>query len=143
MPAVSNVVINDGATTPVATTFSSIGQDAKGVWWYEQTSPAPSVKLGARKMGVRIQRALAATATASDTTKIVFTLMSPTLSVSGNAATGYVAVPRIEYKCDARLELNLPERSATAERTDMRALVRNFLGHALAVDLVDNLSPLY
>lgn len=141
MPAATNVVINDGAATPVAHTFSPIGKDAKGILWFEQTTPAPATPLEAKRIGYRQTRAL--DGQAGGTSKAIFTLAIPRAEVTSNTAGGYVAVPALAYKVAMRVEIDMPERSTTQERKDLRVLFANLLANAISTSSIDALQPTY
>ncbi len=95
MPAIDNVVINDGATTPVSHTFTPLGKDAKGVYWFEQTTPAPANPLGAKRLGYSQTRVMdQSNSRLTGNSRVVVTLNVPTLEVLGNSSTGITPPPR-------------------------------------------------
>jgi hypothetical protein len=143
MPQASTIVINDGAASPVAHTFTPIGKDSKGVLWYEQTTPSPTNPLGAKRIGYKQVRALDSGNRLSAAGKAVFTLHLPTLESLGTNDAGLTPPPTLAYKQVARVEIDLPERGATQERKDTRVLLLNLLGHASAVAAIDTLQPIY
>jgi hypothetical protein len=141
MPAIASVVINDGAATPVAHTFTPLGKDAKGVYWFEQTTPAPANPLGAKRLGYRQERVYDNQKRLTGESRVVLTVSVPTLEVLGNAATGITPPPTLSYIEKSRLEFILPERSTTQERKDTRVFSMNLLAHAMAVAAIDTLQP--
>lgn len=143
MPAVAPIVINDGAATPVAHTFSSLGQDSKGVWWYEQTTPSAVNPLGAKRIGIKIARNLGARFQLNSRAKAIITLSVPTLEVVGNASTGITPPPTLSYVQMARIEFDLPERGTNQERKDLRTLLRNLVSDVTVANLIDGLLPIY
>lgn len=143
MPAIANIVINDGAGTPVAHTFTPLGKDAKGVHWFEQTTPTPANGLGAKRIGYKQDRVLDNQKRLTGESRIVYTIQVPTLEVLGNSSTGITPPPTLAYVEKCRIEFVLPERGTTQERIDTRAFARNLLGHAMAVSNVDTLQPSY
>jgi hypothetical protein len=143
MPAIANVVINDGAATPVAQTFTPLGKDEKGVYWFEQTTPTPANPLGAKRLGYKQERVYDNQKRLTGESRVVFTLSLPTLEVLGNSSTGITPPPTLSYIEKARVEFVLPERSTTQERKDTRVLIANLLAHAMAVSAVDSLQPSY
>lgn len=54
MGAVTNIVINDAQATPVAHTFVPLAPDAKGVWWFEDQSPASPI--GYKRISLSLTR---------------------------------------------------------------------------------------
>lgn len=143
MPIIAPIVINDGAATPVAHTFSPIGKDEKGVFWFEQTSPAPVNALGAKRIGYKQTRVLDAQKQLTGSSVIVYTLALPTLETVANNSAGITPPPTLAYKEAARMEFTLAERSVTQERKDTRVLFWNFLNFAMPVANVDTLQPSY
>jgi hypothetical protein len=143
MPQIADVVINDGAGTPVAHTFKPIGKDANGVFWWEQTLPVPANKLGAKRLGYKMTRELAAQNQLTANAKVSYMLFVPTLETLGNNSAGILPPATVAYREIARVEFTLAERSLTQERTDTRALVRNLLSHAMSTANIDQLEPSY
>lgn len=143
MPQIASIVINDGAATPVAHTFSPIGKDDKGVFWFEQTSPAVTSVLGAKRIGYKQTRVLNAQKQLTGTTKAVYTLMVPTLETVANNSAGITPPPTLAYAEKGRVEFDLADRSTGQERKDTRVFFVNLLGHAMVVANVDTLQPSY
>lgn len=143
MPAIAAVVINDGAGTPVAQTFTPLGKDEKGVFWFEQTTPTPISPLGAKRIGYRQERVLDSKKQLTGESRVIYTISLPTLEVLGNSSTGITPPPTLAYTEKVRIEFTLPERGTNQERIDIRALARNLLGHAMAVSNIDTLQPSY
>ncbi len=143
MPQISSVVINDGAATPVAHTFSPIGKDDKGVFWFEQTTPSPANGLGAKRLSYKQTRVLDPGKQLTASTKVVYALHVPTLETVANNSAGITPPPTLAYVEKARLEIDLAERSTLQERKDTRVLLANFLAHAMAIANIDTLQPSY
>lgn len=143
MPQISAVVINDGAATPVAHTFSPIGKDSKGVFWFEQTTPAPANPLGAKRIGYSQTRVLDAAKQLTGISRVTYTLHVPTLETVANNSAGIVPPPTLAYAEKSRYTADLAERSTQQERKDTRVLFANFLAHAMAVANIDTLQPSY
>lgn len=144
MPQISAIVINDGAATPVAHTFSPIGRDPKtGVFWFEQTTPAVPV-LQAKRIGYKQERVLGdKTRQQTGSSKVSYTLHVPTLESLGTNDAGITPPPTLAYRELSRVEFELSERSTQQERKDTRVLSLNLLGHAMATSNVDTLQPSY
>lgn len=143
MPQLTAVTINDGAATPVATTFSPLGKDETGVFWFEQTSPAPSNVLGATRIGYKQMRAMARGTQLTTSSKVVYTISIPTLQTLGTADNGIPPPPTLAYVEAARIELTLPERGQKASRKNLRSFAMNLMAHAMAVANIDDLQPSY
>jgi hypothetical protein len=143
MPQIADIIINDGAATPVAHTFKPIGKDANGVFWWEQSTPAPVNKLGAKRIGYKQTRELAAQNQLTALSKASYMLFVPTLETLGNNSAGITPPATVAYREIARVEYTIAERSVAQERKDTRVLSLNLLGHAMAVANIDNLEPSY
>lgn len=140
MAQAANIVINDGAS--VANTFSPIGKDEKGVFWFEQSTPAPVSPLGACRIGYKQIRSLDAKQQ-NGIGKVIITITVPTLEVLGNSSTGITPPPTVAYKEVVRMEMDLPERSLTAERKNARVFTSNLLLNAQIIAAIDSLTPIW
>jgi hypothetical protein len=143
MPTASSIVINDGASTPVAHTFIPIGKDAAGVLWFEQTTPSPVNPLGAKRIGYKQTRSFDQKMSLVGRSKAVWTLHVPTLETLGTNDAGITPALQISYVEKARFEFDLAERSTKQERKDTRVLAANLLAHALTVSNIDDLQVTY
>jgi len=143
MSAAANIVINDGAATPVAHTFSPIGKDEKGVMWFEQTTPTPASPLAAKRIGYRQTRVLDPKGQLTGKSKIVLTVYVPTLETLGTSGSGFTPPPTTAYVEESRHEFTLPERSLKQERKDTRSFAANLLANAQIISAVDDLQTIY
>ena len=144
MPAIAAFTINDGASTPVATTFSPVQRDQKtGVVWYEQTTPAPANKLSAYRIGLKTVRKNSLGRTLDDKSTVTISVWVPTLETLGTNDAGVTPPPTVAYVEEARCVFSLAERASVQERKHARMFLANFLGHANAVAFIDNLEGLY
>lgn len=143
MPQIANIVINDGAATPVAHTFSPIGRDAKGVFVFEQTTPAPTSPIGAKRIGYSQVRSLDNAKQLTAVSRAIYTLHVPTLETVANNSAGITPPPTLAYKETVKFVFDLAERSTQQERKDTRVLSMNLLGHAMCVANIDTLQPSY
>lgn len=132
MAARSTIVINDGAATPVAHTFSpqlggelsvykdrsvaiEVGQPYITV---EMTRPAPGDNNGKYKCRMRV--------------------CVPSLAATGVASTGVTPASQVAYEEKAILEFSLSRRASLQEKKDTLAFAWNLLNHQVAKDLVWN-----
>lgn len=143
MPQIAPIVINDGAGTPVSHTFSPIGRDENGVFWFEQTTPSPVNPLGAKRIGYKQERVLDAKKQLTGISRCTYTLSLPTLETLSNNSAGITPPPTLAYKEAVRVSFDVAERSTSQERKDTRVLMYNFLASAMAVANVDTLQPSY
>lgn len=144
MPAIAAFTINDGSGTPVAYTFDPIGKDTKtGVVWYEQTTPAPTNKLGAVRIGIKTVRSANLGKTLDEKAQVSYSLWVPTLETLGTNDAGITPAPTISYQESCRMIFDLAERGTTQERKNTRVFAANLLAHANTVANIDSLSPMW
>lgn len=144
MPAAAAVVISDGASTPVAHTFTPIGKDPKGVITFEQTTPTATTPIEAKKLSYRQVRGTATGSRQNGVGKVVYTLSLPKAETVSNNSNGLIPPPTLAYELKARIEIDIPERSTLQERKDLRVLMYNLLSHGTTGNLViDSLLPMY
>jgi hypothetical protein len=143
MPAITTVQIYDGSGTPVQHTFSPIGRDVNGVFWFEQTTPSPVSPLGAKRIGYKQTRVLDASKQLTGRSKVTYTISVPTLEALGTSSTGITPPPTLSYVEMARVEFDLAERSTSQERKDTRVLMYNLLANAMPISNIESLAPSY
>lgn len=129
MPAIAALTVNDGATTPVAHTFSPQTTSGSMAKWADRT---PSIPAGYRT----ISHELAEPNGNRTVNKITMGFMCPTVA----AVDGSDTVVRYS---SAKLELNLHPQSTLQERKDLLAYVANSLGLAVIKTSVENVEPFY
>lgn len=137
MPAMANVVINDGQATPVAHTFAPTDVGL----WHDRSSNVPLSYLG-----LTAARVVPSTTVANGVHRVKFGISVPLLEVQPNNQVntdGYVAPPAIAYVLRANMEFLLPVRSNLAQRKDLRAFVKNLMADAVVTALVENLESMY
>lgn len=142
MPAAANIVINDGAATPVAHTLVPMGKDERDVFWFEQSIPVPLNSLGALRAGISLKRPQNGKRLDGKAIAVI-TLAKPTLETLGTNAAGITPPPTLAYEEKARISFELPERSSKQERKDTRVLFQNLLGNANVIALIDDLLSTY
>lgn len=129
----ANIVIVDGAATPLTRTF---GPDKieNGVATYKDRSGGITAGYGM----ISITRPKEPQDKVNGSEKVVVQLMLPKLEiVSGSAISGFEPAPRVAYNCVARCEFWLPVRATTQEKENLRVLLIDLLGDAILVDLID------
>lgn len=116
MPALTSLTINDGATTPVAHTFSPNQMSGRNNVWVDRS---PSTPAGYRQL----QFALEPPTSGRSTHKASIGFVNPTEAT----VEGVVVVPRYAA---GNIVLHFTADSTEQERKDSLAYLRNFLGHA-------------
>lgn len=142
MPAISALVINDGAATPVAHTFDPFGRDEKGVVMWEQIIPTPASGLAAKKIGYSHKRGPYGKQL-TDSSRITFTVTLPVLETLGTSDSGITPPPTVSYALNARIEFTIPRRASAQEKKDLKALAVNLLNRPLVESIIHGDAPLY
>jgi len=132
MPARANIVVNDGKATPVAHTFNP-SEDGDVDLFEDQSG---GIAIGYPMIMVRFRRPLAPSNGQSSDAKnrvyrIQLNISWPVLEVtSASTGTGIQPAPTVAYVLRSNQEWLIPERSALADRKDLRAIVYNTLNNA-------------
>jgi len=134
MPAFGNVVINDGATTPAAHTFSPVKIDGDVATYADRSSGVPS-------------KYLLLTAANRDpsggngqVSRITFSISCPVVADGTDPTVKAGTVIRIaKFDCT----FLLPVSSTLQERKDLRAFVKNYFTTADVTAIVENLEHVY
>jgi hypothetical protein len=137
MPAIAAVVINDGAATPVAHTFSPV------------SIVGDVAKLADRSGGIAlgypvITQSVRSPGNGLRTYKVVQRVLYPILEVtSPSTSSGIQPAPTLAYNLMCNIEWVLPERSTLAERKNLKAFVKNYLAHSNTTVVVEDFDTLY
>lgn len=129
MPAISNLTIKDGATTPADHTFAVNTTDGMSARWLEK-SAGQSLGYMPLTMSVR----MAKSPTAADVVEVTFT--KPTISIVNGVAT-------VAYKSSVSLRFNFSQQETDQGKKDIVAYVTNFLSNASAKAAIPALDPFY
>lgn len=146
MPAFANIVINDGAGTPVAHTFSPTTRTPDGVCVWHDRSVANAI--GMHQLVHRFKAPGSAQGgDASDASKRSYTIdwnfSYITLeSTSASTGTGIAPAPTVAYINRANTNWKLPERGTAQERKHVRMFAVNGLQHADVLDTIENLTTI-
>lgn len=132
MAAIGNIVINDGATTPVAHTFSPVGINSDNVAFWDDRSPAYPVGFNSLSASLRKP----SNGSATKNYKAQLKLVLPTLEVGAT-------VPTKAYDCLVNIEFVMPQQASLQNRKDLLALTKNALAHATVTSMIENLENVY
>lgn len=129
MSQASALVINDGAATPVATTFNP-----------ESITPALS-SFADRASGVAMafRRIKVSNSFANGKSKVNRAKMSVEIPITAIVD----GVNTIAYTLRANLDIILPDGATDAQRKDLYAFVKNGLANTLIQGALRDLDPLY
>jgi hypothetical protein len=131
MPAASNIVINDGATTPVAHTFQPagyLGNDKNTALFVERTN---GVLVGQNELQV-YRRSNNSGATRKHQLKLTLPTVQTVTDVNGVSSTKvvYVELGSVDFVVAAN--------STTQERKNLRVLLGNALLNSVIGQALDN-----
>lgn len=132
MSAIANITIADGATTPVNHVFTPIQSIPEAIW--EDTDAAKNYKASQYRIRTQTKRS----SSTKGLTRVRAVVELPTMG------TG-VALPasEVDYTDTAILEFICPNRGLKQGRKDLRTFVKNLLGDAQFVDIIDELRSAY
>lgn len=138
MSAIAPIVINDGASTPVAHTFAPVTIDSSSVAkWADRSG---GVSIGFPGLSYSLKNPSNGSANYKLQAKVVLPVLEQT---SPSTATGIQPAPTVAYNLIANIELVLPERSTLADRKNLVAFVRNYLANAVITNGVENYETVY
>lgn len=145
MPSMANITINNGASTPVAVTFTPADVDQNHVARYQDQSGG--IPAGYGRIGISLKRPAPVQpgqSSKDSTFRAVLKIDVPTLEVtSPSTMTGLQPAPTVAYTTIATLEFVLPSRMTEDERKNILAYAKNLLSHQVATDTVVNLLNQY
>jgi len=131
MPAIGNITINDGATTPVSHTFGVVTTDGKVASFADRVGGIPAefplIKISS---------------TAPSGTARYFrhelSISMPKSAVDPQTGKSYIA-----RQTQSRVIFTLPETGVLQERKDVLAFTKNLLALPLVASLVQDLEQVY
>lgn len=138
MPALANIVLNDGKSTPVAHTFvPHTGQATDNPSTSFEKSAG--IYVGFEKLTTQVRRSESQRAN-----RVNLQLSVPTLAVTApSTGTGIQPTPTVAYNCLAKVEFVFPDACTLQDRKDLRVLIVNALQNSIILDAIDNISPVY
>lgn len=137
MPAISSIVINDGATTPVAHTFAPVSTDGSRAEFADRSGGIP---IGYNSFMLSVRPPVKD----GSVYKTTVSIMTPVLeAATGPNAQGFTPAPTLGYSLRANIEFLSSTRSTLQNRKDLLAYVKNCLSNALVVSAVQDFEPTY
>lgn len=132
MSAIQNLVLNDGQTTPVPSTFTPTVASLDQAVWQDRSlgifTGMPTVILSSRKP-----------VKGSPLFRVKATVKLPVMEVVSNSTvSGIAPAPTVAYTLQANVELMIPERSNLQNRKDIAAYTANLMADAQYKSLVEN-----
>lgn len=136
MSAIANIAIQDGQATPVTHTLIPIKSGLDSLWRENQAGlPLVGQPTLSSTLKLNTQNGL-------NRVKLVLELPALETATAANSQ-GYTAAPKVGYSNRITIDMVLPSRGTSAQRKDLRVLVRNLLADAVIVDLIENLNTPY
>jgi hypothetical protein len=129
MPQIANIVLADGASTPVNHTFGVMTTDGALAKWNERSAGTPA---GFYTLSHEVR----APTQSGGADRIIVGLNVPVMAT----VDGVLQVTRFS---SAQVTLNLSHLSTVQERKDLLAYVTNFLSNATVKTSVENVEPFY
>lgn len=134
MSAQTNLVLNDGQSTPVATTFSARGADMSLAAWKNITS---GISIGFPAITISNRESKGS----NGTYRVEARVTIPILEVISGDAGGYTPSPKVAYTMLGKVELISPNRATVQNRKDLRAFVSNLVANALMTETFVDFNP--
>lgn len=132
MSNLSDIIVNDGKSTPVAHTFKP-ASIKDGIATFEDRVSGIAIAYPRFKFSMRDP------ISPSGAYKHKTRLSLPVLkAATGANAQGYTASPSVSHAFFGNLDLNIPALSTLDERKDFLAYMRNMINHATFADQVLN-----
>lgn len=127
MATIADIILNDGAATPVAHTFKVKMNDA-GVSRFEDRSAGIPVGYGIL---------IVQTEETTNVRKVTLELRCPTLeAVAGANSAGFTPAAQVAYTTRVKAEFFLPQRGTTAERKNILAFLSNGLSNTTIESII-------
>lgn len=145
MTAVAAIVLADAQATPVDHTFTPLGPDKNGVWWFEDQSL--STPLGYWRISLSLVRSPpAGNGSKSDANRVNRVKMGihmPTMETLSNSDAGYPPAPTVSYVDRCNMEFILADRDSLQNRKDIRKFAQYLNANSQVVAMVETLQNVY
>lgn len=144
MATATAIVLADAQATPVNHTFSPVGKDGKGAYWFIDQSAANAI--GYWKVSVEISQPgnpQPGESSAKRVMRFRVGLHEPVLeTVSNSTVSGIAPAPTVAYIPRVFTEFVIPERAALLDRKNLRKMAANLLADNNIINVVENLNYL-
>lgn len=129
MPALSNLVLNDGQATPVAHTFRPKSNDLRTTVYEDRSIGIP----------IGFPRIVINTEDTPVIRKVTYAVSVPTLEAPAGAnAGGFTPAAKVAYTHRANVEFKLPQRGTAQERKNLKAYLTQLLITRLVADMIED-----
>lgn len=145
MTAAVAIVLADAQGTPVNHTFTPIGPDKSGLFWFEDQSQ--STPIGYWRISVQITRPMVAKSGENSSKRVVrvkVALHQPVLeNITNSTVSGVAPAPTVSYIPRTFVEYVIPERASLIDRQNARKMSANLLANAQVIAVVETLASLW
>lgn len=136
MTAIANIVINDGATTPLAHTFSPAKTESDYALLEDR---AAGIYIGYNKLTFSLTRPKGPAEQATRNLKLSVKIETPKMEVVSNGTvSGIAPAPTVSYRPVVELQATFPERCSLQDRKDLQAFIKNALSNAFVTNAFEN-----
>lgn len=133
MSLIKNIVLKDGQAVPADHTFvpacPQVG-DKTPATWFEKNANSP---IGWRKITLLVRPV------PNGTSKVTIRVSDPTLALTADGCCVDVNTPVVSYTDIFSCEFSLPYKATKANRADILAFAKGFLGDAVVTAAVEEL----
>lgn len=137
MPAISSIVINDAATTPVAHTFSPTKIEGNIAFYHDRVG---GISVGYPAITISSVQPVKGSRNYKVRAKVVLPVLE---TISGTASNGFTPAPSKAYDLIFDGTFTLPERSTTQNRKDLFAFVKNLLANSVMTSVIESNDVIY
>lgn len=139
MPAIGNIVINDGATTPVAHTFAPVNIEGITARYADRSGGIP---VGYYTLDISLRQPVSSSQEPMylATLRVKLPVLEQT---SPSTATGIQPAPTVAFTMISETKYWMSERSSLQNRKDINALHKNALANAAWTAVIENLETIY
>lgn len=136
MASIANIVINDGAGTPVAHTFTPAKAEADFALLEDR---AAGIYIGYNKLTFSLSRPKGPAQAATRNLKLSIKIETPKMEVVSNGTvSGIAPAPTVSYRPVVELTSTFPERCSLQDRKDLQAFIKNALSNAFVTNAFEN-----
>jgi hypothetical protein len=137
MPAFGSVVLNDGATTPVAHTFSPETLQGNQAKMVDRSSGIP---VGYPRLTIDLA---SPKGNANGNYRGMLRIQLPAMEALSVADSGFIPAPTKAYENIATVEFQLSGRGTLQNRKDLIAYLKNALSNANVLSVFQDLEAFY
>lgn len=142
MAVVANITVNDGATTPVARTFTPVAQaiaKAGSRVSYLDRSASGGIAVGFPELHITAENVLGNDPVTRYRVKASYPVLE---TISNNTASGYAPAPQKAYHLQYEGVWMIPKRSTTIDRQTFQGLMANLYDTTVIKDMINNFNSM-